>query len=364
MVNDVDPDSQPLPRDRGGAWRAYSAEQYRRLADPQKPWLEWLKKNPGGAWSDFLNENPQDAEEIRRATTAWDSSPPEHIALEGADLRMACLSRSGLSLDLRGARLSKAQLDGAQLQRASLEGARIQDASIRGARLSGARLEGADLRGSDLRDSSLVNAHLNGARLSWTRLEGVDLRRADLTNADFHEAVMDRTQLDQVVFGPDHQSMHDGSEAIIFPRRDRTLNWGGIRRVGTLPLFEISYVALAASLLAITTVGYVNEARLFDVDYPVPLPARMMWLLLSSLLLVIGTTMYRLACPPRVQEFSETQWVEQHGRPRLQYLAESLKRRWQIPTAVFTGIGGVLGVALLLERIWVAFRYVIQELLR
>ena len=84
----------------------------------------------------------------------------------------------------------------------------------------------------------------------------------------------------------------------------------------------------------------------------------------TSLCLVVGTTLYRLACPHRVQEFSETEWVEQHGRARLQYFAESFRRKWaQWPTLVFTVVGGALGGWLVVERLWRALLYVLREAL-
>lgn len=53
-----------------------------------------------------------------------------------------------------------------------------------------------------------------------------------------------------------------------------------------------------------------------------------------------------------------TQWVEQHGRARLQYLAESWRRRWlQWPTLVSTGLGGLMAVVLVMERVGKALSY-------
>ena len=56
--------------------------------------------------------------------------------------------------------------------------------------------------------------------------------------------------------------------------------------------------------------------------------------------------------------FSETEWVEQHGHPRLQYLEQSLRGRWgQVLTAVFTVVGGAIGLALLVDRVVATFQY-------
>ena len=216
-------------------------------------------------------------------------------------------------------------------------------------------LNTTDLWGADLTNASLGSAILEGADL-----RGAVLTNANLTNARFRDAQISRhTRLGGLQIGAAHRVMLDGSDTIQLPRPDRWLNWGILRTVGALPLFEVSYVALAASLITINSIGYLNRTEVIQsFEYPIPTPARMTWLFWSSLLLVIGTTIYKLRCPRRVQVFSETEWVEEHGHPRLQYLAESLRRRWaQVLTAVFTAVGGAIGLALLVDRVVATFRY-------
>ena len=143
----------------------------------------------------------------------------------------------------------------------------------------------------------------------------------------------------------------------------RGLNWARLRGIGAFPLFQVSYAALAVSILMITSTGWLNKTRVITVlEYPIELPDKTMYLFASSILLAVGSTLYRLKCPARVQEFSEVQWVEQHRYPRLQYLAESLSRPWQIETAVITGIGGVGALYLVGDRVYVALRYILAEL--
>ena len=73
-----------------------------------------------------------------------------------------------------------------------------------------------------------------------------------------------------------------------------------------------------------STIELLNETQYFsqvlDNDV-IPFPHRMMLILLSCLLLVLGSTLYRINCPSLVQYFSETAWVEEHGKARLQYYA-------------------------------------------
>jgi hypothetical protein len=61
----------------------------------------------------------------------------------------------------------------------------------------------------------------------------------------------------------------------------------------------------------------------------------------------------------RVQVFSEVEWVEEYGRPRLLYLSASLKHFWlRITTLVFLFIGGGIGVYLVALSLIAATRYI------
>ena len=225
-----------------------------------------------------------------------------------------------------------------------------------GADLSEARLERADLRGTHLEGANLSHARLERAVLREAHLEGANLREASATEAVFDGAFLDRTDLQHIVFGRNHPAMHDGTDSLRLPRRDRWLTWARLRGIGAFPLFQVSYAALAASILTIVGIGWFNDTRPITVlrDDPIQIPERTLVLLASSIFLAVGSTLYRLKCPGRVQEFSEVQWVEQHRYPRLQYLAESLRRPWQIETAIITGIGGVLALYLVGDRVYVA----------
>jgi len=115
----------------------------------------------------------------------------------------------------------------------------------------------------------------------------------------------------------------------------------------------VSWSALAFSLIYLYYIDLLNHTQFLQfIDYPIPTPVRMVWVLRSSLLLVIGSTLYTTVCPARVQEFSETQWVEQHRHPRLLYIAEKLRRRWvQWPTLITTVVGGLIALWLVCERL-------------
>ena len=329
--------------------RKFNQEHYDRLMKGQKPWLEFprSRRGEGDRWGVFEKDRPDLASAIRKTVEAWNADPPQTALLEGADL-------SGAHLE--GVELRWAHLKRVNLHRAHLEGACLIGAHLEGVELNGAYLEGVELNGAYLEGASLSGAHLEGADLGGAHLEGASLHWARLSG---------RTRLDPIHFGPEHNVMHDGSDsAVLSERRDRIANWGRIRRLGSLPLFGVSYVALSAALLTITAIGFMNQTEVVELlTYPVPLPRRVLWLLLSSSALAIGSTLYKLKCPPDVQAFSETQWVKQLGHPRLLYLRESLRRPWQVPTAVFLWLGASTGALLLLERVIEALFYVVEDLL-
>ena len=313
----------------------FSQEHYDRLTRGQDAWLEWRREGMERQWSEFKWHKPDEAAVIEAAISDWNANPPQPALLEGARLRLVYLP---------GVQFFRAHLRGAQMFRAHFEGAKFVMSDLEGAEMREAHFEGADLR-----ESVLEGADLRGAKLDKANLGG-----AQATRAVFWGASLNRTKLDHLAFRPEHPTMNDGTDTLSLPRRD-WLSWGRIRTIGTLPLFGASYVALGGTLTMINGLNFVNE----HWDLALPPPERTLWLTLSSLLLVLGTTIYKLACPERVQAFSEAEWVEQHGKARLQYLAASLSRRWQFSAVFFTLLGGLSGLVLLIERVWVAIWYLV-----
>jgi len=354
-------------------------DQVRRLLKGVEVWNRWRKVEPNEPIDLYdLDLNPEEIEgtDLSEASLAVvKTSLPGSTSIDlagngaflvGAELRSANLVRSKLCR----AQLSKARMDGAKLLYSDMTDANLVSASLRGADLESAILERTTLDEADLRDADLMTASLRGASLRETRLDNARIGGVDLSGAD----------IQGVRYTSEHRALDDGSEQLSIRRRDRWLNWSRLRQIGALPLFGLSYGALVVSLVVVSWVGYVNDAlpewagwlinmardtgiagedTTYSKPPHVPIPSRMGLALVSSFLLALGTTVYKLGCPARVQEFSETQWVEQHGRARLLYLAESWRRRWlQWPTAILTGLGGLLAVGVILERMGRALAYV------
>ncbi len=286
------------------------------------------------------------------------------VNLSGACLIVANLTRSNLSgMDLTDANLSGAYLISANLTRSNLSGMDLSRVHLSGADLSGANLDSANLRDADLSGANLDSVDVSNANLTDANLSGAYLRGANLTNAsvDGVSGLEQSSFLTEARFGNDHRNLEDGSSYLSVRVRDRWLNWGRLRGIGQFPLFGVSWISLVTSVTVLNTIAWVNETKLLEpwITHSVPVPRRMAWLVVSSLLLVAGSTLYWVTCPKRVQAFSEEQYVEEHRQSRLLYLGESWSRRWlQWPTLLFTVTGGLSGFALALERIYVAADYI------
>lgn len=285
------------------------------------------------AWNEWRLKNPTLKPDLRDVSY-------ENFDLKGVDFREA---------DLTHCNFSKARLEGADFTKAICSSSQFQEAVLRGARLQGATLDHTNWSGADLTEA--------------------DLTSADLSNARFTGAKLESTKFWHITFVRGHANMIDGSDAIQFGRRDRWLNWARLRKVGQFPLFGVSWGAFLMALITINTIALLNENRFVQsLHYPIPVPLRSMLILLSTALLVVGSTVYRLKCPDRIQTFSETEWVEQHKQPRLLYLAENLNRwgwmgRWQWICTVSIGLGGFLALWLIGERLWLAGFYICKTVI-
>ncbi|MFJ4098718.1 pentapeptide repeat-containing protein [Amycolatopsis japonica] len=104
--------------------------------------------------------------------------------LSDANLGWASLDNAGLSdADLTGAKLESASLNHADVLRSDLIGADLRDANLGRADLTGSDLSLADLSGADLTNAGFRDADLSGANLAGADLTGSDLTGAELRGA-------------------------------------------------------------------------------------------------------------------------------------------------------------------------------------
>lgn len=270
------------------------------------------------------------------------------------------------SANLSFAKFCEVALVSADFYEANLEGVNFMSAFLDGANFSNSNCKGASFLSAHLQSSKFImancqHASFNIAILGEAEFGKADLRfacfqGADLSHTKFMDCKMGPTNLQRITFVGEHQPLHDFTETI---QCDLWLTWGQLRLIGNLPLFSASYTALAFSLTYINCVEAINRSKAIDfLKYPIGVPHRVSMILFASIMLAIGATMYAIFCPKRVQQFAETQWVEEFGHSRLQYFSDSWSRqRWLWATFVFTVLGGTVSVLLFVEFLCYAIRY-------
>lgn len=239
----------------------------------------------------------------------------------------------------------KAKLTGCYLprtlDRTNMRHAVLCDADLSGSVLTKVNLEAADLRGSDLRGARLERCVLTGAQLEGARING-------------------RTRIELLHMVSDPNAT-EATELFDFSFPWTLLRWSQIRWLANVPLFGLSYLGLVVSLGVLTGLEWVNTHQFSEaLVYPVQTPPGMKLLLISSLLLAISVTVFSLACPERVRDFSESEWVDQLGHARLRYVAEDI-RRWhaQAVSGVCLVVGGATATWLLATRVSAALAYLL-----
>jgi hypothetical protein len=96
--------------------------------------------------------------------------------------------------------------------------------------------------------------------------------------------------------------------------------------------------------------------------HPLPVPELSALLLVSTILLAIGATIYALACPSRVKEFSLDQWRYQLGLSAVHYLTEAWRRRrLRVATLAFYSLGGLGAAIVLLSKLASVTAYLLKN---
>lgn len=340
-------------------------EDFDRLKLGVAEWNKWRQANPEAT----IDLSKADLREF-----VFDGFDMHNVYFSEAILRGMNLTSAHLqgaifrNADLAFAKFSKISLMGCDFSDANLERANFQFVGLENAKLLGANCRGAGFIRSELREADFNRANCNDtsfdlSNLSSAKFEGADLRSAcfsgaNLTQTNFKNAKMGPTNLDRISFSSEHQPLHDFTDTI---ECDHWLTWGQLRLIGNLPLFSASYSTLGFSLTYVNCIEAINRSKAIDfLKYPIGVPHRISLILFASIMLAFGATLYAIFCPKRIQEFAETQWVEELGHSRLQYFSDSWSRqRLLYATFAFTVIGGSVSMLLFLEFLFYAIRYLL-----
>jgi uncharacterized protein YjbI with pentapeptide repeats len=333
----------------------------------------------------FNGANLRGAKVSSRTTLA--SANLQGATFDNKILRIATAPRIILvNQDLSGADLSGCDLPGINLQSANLHetdfsGAKLVEANFANARADAAIFDAADLTQASLDHANLTRATMMGTNLTRARLGGARLAGATVARADFYEAVLNHASAEGIVgaYGAKNllTTRIEGQPVNYFDTAirnwpERWLDWERLRIFGRLPLFGASYTGLilipayvyalqvynnqieAARAWLVQTADASNGVRagaaraMLERLHTETVPDSFIWLFLSTLCLAAAATIYAIACPSRVKEFSRDQWCDELDRSLVHYWPEAWKGRWlRLPCAVLYALGGI-GVLLTL----------------
>lgn len=325
--------------------------------------------------------------------------------LRNADLTKTNLKRSNLEdADLSGSKsdgkvylieancrrtkfnsaiLPQANFEKADLTDASLDNAVLHHASLNQATLSNASLKGTDLNRATFLGVKFESAHLLGCRFRQAHLEMANFVSANIAGADFFEASLsggdwtgvrgaNRAVNLEAVATPSGPNYFEHCERAW---QERYCDWEWLRTFGRMPLFGLSYSVLILIPVYIYVIAWYNHQveRLREWQGPVaeqigrylhdlPLPGLSLLLLVSTILLAVASTIYTIACPSRVKEFTRDVWCDQLGRSLFHYWPVAWKRRrLRLLCGACYLLGGVGAVVVLTVKIWNAGAYILRH---
>lgn len=280
-------------------------------------------------------------------------------------------------LDLSNANFEGKTLNNSWLAYANLENANFKGATLDKVHFGYSNLKGANFEEATLNIVSFGNKHdFTGVNFKKTRFINTSLSGLVLSNLNFDDAVfsfvgMENTNFDGATFNGANfyeanmsnvsfkgaKGLHKAKHLISTTLRsdvkyfelcernvvNRFIDWERLRILGKLPIFGASYLALFFIPLFFFILGKFNEyieiVKLwastvestnpnFIVNFsnividnlnPIAVPEQSLLLLLSTIMLSIGATLYTFFCPSRIKEFSRDQWVDQLGRSLFHY---------------------------------------------
>lgn len=244
-------------------------------------------------------------------------------------------------------------------------------------------LTNADFRGENLKGIDFSNAVLEGVIFDDANLDSVDFYEAVISRASFKNAknLNKAKNLDTThVYIGNNAGYVRYFDYCIRKFPEKWCDWEKLRVFGKMPLFGVSYSALILIPLffyflaiynnnidiakQLIIANQPNPATLLIIEklHPLSVPSLSLWLLVSTLFLAIASTIYAVACPPRIKEFSSDQWTDQLGHSLVHYWALSWKfRKTRLICSFFyiTGGGGVLWV--IGNKVWNATIFILNN---
>ncbi len=253
--------------------------------------------------------------------------------LSKANFRNACIDQLGVNAtkmvkgDFCGTTGSLLKVRGSQLQACHFDRTLIGKLDFSGGvELVGASFLNATLRGADFREANLTDTNFRGARLETANLFGASIDHADFTGASGlfgrHAGILDDIK---------------GARSARFGDKFDHFTWEFLRKVGRIPLFGVSNLAIIAILLMVAGARWYNsqvevwrtDPRIAGQDqllqnlHDIHLPWHIGVTLFAIVLLAVASGIYKYRCPEEIDHYSSTQWEVEHGRPLITYFSLS-----------------------------------------
>jgi len=209
--------------------------------------------------------------------------------------------------------------------------------------------------------------HFNESSLFNSTFENTKFKHCDFYETKWGEATISpKTEFEYCFFDKAgrnirHDVLIDQSDTLKFSKPFQFWNWKIISKIGRVPALEFSWTLFGLGLFLISTIIFINESRfiLDGIDYPIPIPNNLKIITLGALFASVGTFLFRAQCPDRIQNFTENEWVEGHGHPRLFYREYCLKNITGLGfTTFFLALGIIILGYLIMTRAWYVITHI------
>ena len=225
------------------------------------------------------------------------------------------------------------------------------------------------ISGLSLFNVTFKECDMAGSKFESAKMESVHFAKSYLPSCSFPETWFRNyiswdsstfnqgTNFDKTLFETSYPITNDESDKIKL--KSIALDWSKVRFLSTVPLFEVSWLSFIVSLIIVDVIHTLNRKEFIEtINYPIPIPENMSWIILSSILLATSTTIYRFRCPDIVQDFTQSQWVYEHKHARPLYLVKTLtKEKWRYLCLTLLFSGGFIATIILLLRLFKAIYY-------
>lgn len=287
--------------------------------------------------------------------------------------------------DLKGCSLSYARFEAVNFRQCEFSGAILEHANFLKRRgFDDCRFNGAWLQHATFEHVDLLHCFLCGANLSRSKLEHMDLSRSDFTGVRWNQAFIDIATVDEAIFAAPVEilgrfsatlSRIAGAEKAKYGRWFDRCSWALVRKVGAIPLFGISYLAILAIMLWAGAIEWYNhqvqalknseaafESAWVEQLHLLPAPSDLGYMLIAILILAAGATVYRFRCPDIIKEHTVTEWQYVHAHEVMIYHLHSYSRFWwRWISGVCYAVGGTWVSWHVAVRVWRALRFLFSQ---